>query len=71
MKRPESPCRGCEFRRESCHADCEVYQTFKKDLESWKAYIREQMRDDNEQEAIEKNRVKRAVAYIKRSTGKK
>ena len=71
MKRPESPCRDCEFRRESCHADCEIYQTFKKGLESWKAYIREQMRGDNEQEAIEKSRVKRAVAYIKRSTGKK
>lgn len=71
MKRPESPCRDCEFRKELCHADCEVYQTFKKDLESWKAYVKEQQRDDNEQDAIEKDRVKRAMAYIRRSTGKK
>lgn len=46
MRKPTVPCRGCtpETGRSAspnCHATCEKYQIYKKDLEKWRETVRE------------------------------
>lgn len=36
------PCMNCKERHEKCHAECEKYAAFKKDLQARKDWLKEQ-----------------------------
>lgn len=37
MRRPQSPCKDCTDRSVNCHAECEVYNWFQKELQDYKS----------------------------------
>jgi len=66
MKRPIAPCKDCEFKTEGCHSTCEIYQTFRKDLDEYKELIRGEKVRNNEQNAIEVRRIRIAKKGVRR-----
>ncbi|MGL5765038.1 MAG: hypothetical protein ACRCX8_05285 [Sarcina sp.] len=44
----KSPCLSCEDRKYLCHSNCDVYLTFKNDLNSRKELVANARKIDNE-----------------------
>lgn len=38
--KPQSPCRECKAREVGCHAGCERYEGYCKELEDWKQTVK-------------------------------
>ena len=41
MSKIAAPCRDCDWRKPGCHAECEGYQNYKREVEKKKAYLKE------------------------------
>ena len=50
--KPQSPCRECEKRVVGCHAGCEKYAGYCKELELWKQTVRAAKEEGSEADAF-------------------
>ena len=46
MKKPESPCLGCDHRSPGCHGQCDGYQGYRTAWEEYKTTIYKARTDD-------------------------
>lgn len=61
-----SPCKGCEDRREGCHAECEKYLAFR---EYCKQKQKERNKDANVRDYFGQRKVKIARCFKRRMHG--
>ena len=66
MRKPEAPCKGCEFKYDGCHSECEIYQIFKIERDEYNEMVREGRRRSFEQDSLEIRRVELAKKGVRR-----
>lgn len=65
--KPSSPCKECKAREAGCHAGCEKYAGYCKELEDWKQIYRAEKYDGYEADSY---RIK-MIRKIKKAGGEK
>ena len=66
MRRPESPCLGCERRKLRCHAMCVEYAAFLYDTEEYKKIVFSNKAKQHEADHVSVLRSDRANKVVKR-----
>lgn len=66
MRKPEAPCKDCEFKYDGCHSECEVYDTFKIKRAEYNEMVSKERRRSFEQDSMEIRRVEIAKKGVRR-----
>lgn len=66
MKRPESPCRDCEERRENCHSECEKYIEYTEERKQYNEFVKQNRIKEYVGSITDRTRFKRRIDRGKR-----